>query len=162
MEEFGKFLDANLSISNEKLLEEIDEREVRADRALAVILQVLINPEALMVSFTQRIPVIQTLIGMSEPRARGIKSLLGSIERYLGHLHPKLIGACPALLQLAYQNDLFEDEEIVTWNGHISKRYVSKEEAQKVRKAAEPFVNWIQNADSDGGESSEEEEEKEE
>ena len=162
LEEFGKFLDANLSISNEKLLEEIDEREVRADRALAVILQVLINPEALMVSFTQRIPVIQTLIGMSEPRARGIKSLLGSIERYLGHLHPKLIGACPALLQLAYQNDLFEDEEIVTWNGHISKRYVSKEEAQKVRKAAEPFVNWIQNADSDGGESSEEEEEKEE
>ena len=149
LEEFGTFLDANLSISNADLLKEIDDREIRADRALAAVIQILIRPDSLMASFTQRLPVIQTLVSMSEPRARGVKALLGSIERLLAHLHPKLITACPALLQLAYQHDLFDDDEIIAWNGHISKRYVSKEEAEKVRKAAEPFVNWIQNADSD-------------
>lgn len=157
LEEFGAFLDTNLSISNADLLKEIEDRELRADRALAAVIQILIRPESLMSTFTQRIPVIQTLIGMSEPRARGIKALLGSIERYLSHLHPKLISACPALLQLAYQNDLFEDDEIIAWNEHISKRYVSKEEAMSVRKAAEPFVNWIQNADESEDEESDEE-----
>lgn len=158
LEDFGTFLDANLSISNADLLKEIEEREIRADRALAAVLQVLVRPDNLMASFTQRIPVFQTLLGMSEPRSRGIKALLGSIERFLAHLHPKLLSACPALLQLAYQNDLFDDEEIVAWNEHISKRYVSKDEAQKVRKAAEPFVNWIQNAESDSDESESDEE----
>lgn len=158
LEEFGTFLDANLSISNADLLKEIEDREIRADRALAAVIQILIKPDALMASFTQRLPVIQTLVGISEPRARGIKALLGSIERLLAHLHPKLITACPALLQLAYQNDLFDDEEIVAWNGHISKRYVSREEAENVRKASEPFVNWIKNAESDEDDDEEEEE----
>lgn len=149
LEVFGTFLDTNLSISNESLLKEIEERELRADRALAAVLQILLRPEALMASFNQRLPVIQTLLNLSEPRARGIKAFLGSIERLFAHLHPKLISGCPALLQLAYQNDLLEDEDIIAWFNHISKRYVSKEEAQMIRKAAEPFVNWIQSADSD-------------
>ena len=161
LESFGSFLDANLTISNEDLLKEIEEKELRADRALAAVLQILIRPEALMATFTQRLPVIQTLLNLSEPRARGIKSLLGSIERLLSHLHPKLISACPSLLQLAYQNDLFEDEEIIAWYGHISKRYVSKGEAQMVRRAAEPFVNWIQSAESDDDEDEDEESDEE-
>lgn len=155
LDEFGTFLDANLSISNADLLKEIEDRELRPDRALAAVIQVLVSPDALMASFSARVPVFQTLLGLSEPRARGIKALLGSIERLLGHLYPKLISACPALLQLAYQHDLFEDEEIIAWNGRISKRYVSNEEAKAVRKAAEPFVNWIQNAESDEDEDDE-------
>lgn len=149
LDDFGTFLDGNLQISNDDLLKAVEERELRADRALAAVLQILLRPDNLMASFTARIPVIQTLLAMSEPRARGIKALLGSIERFLAHLHPQLLPACPALLQLAYQNDLFEDEDIIAWNGHISRRYVSKEEALKVRKVAEPFVNWIQSAESD-------------
>lgn len=159
LEEFGTFLDANLSIPNAELLKEIEDRELRPDRALAAVIQILIRPDSLMASFTQRLSVIQTLVSMSEPRARGIKALLGSIERLLSHLHPKLITACPALLQLAYQNDLFDDDEIIAWNGHISKRYVSKEEAENVRKAAEPFVNWIQNAESDEDDDEDDEDE---
>lgn len=161
LEEFGTFLDANLSISSADLLKEVEDREIRADRALAAVIQILIRPDALMATFTQRIPAIQTLVSMSEPRARGIKALLGSIERLLAHIHPALISACPALLQLAYQNDLFEDDEIIAWNAHISKRYVSQEEALKVRKAAEPFVNWIQNAESDDEDDESEEDDSE-
>ena len=159
LDEFGTFLDANLSISNADLLKEIEDRELRPDRALAAVIQVLVRPDALMASFSTRIPVFQTLLGLSEPRARGIKALLGSIERLLGHLHPKLLSACPALLQLAYQHDLFEDDEIIAWNGRISKRYVSSDEAKAVRKAAEPFVNWVQNAESDDDDEEEESDE---
>jgi translation initiation factor 5 len=161
LEEFGTFLEQKSSespISNDDLLREIGERELRPDRALVVVLQVLVRPDALMASFSQRIPVMQTLIGLSEPREKGIKALLGSIERFLGHLHPTLISSCPAVLQLAYQNDLFEDDEIIAWNAHISKRYVNKAEAISVRKAAEPFVNWVQNAVSDDDDESNDEE----
>lgn len=161
LETFGTFLDSNLTISNEDLLKEIEEREIRAYRALAAVIQVLVRPEALMSTFSQRIPVIQTLLALSEPRARGIKALLGSIERLLSHLYPKLISACPGILQLAYQHDLFEDSEIIAWYGHISKRYVSEEEARMVRKSAEPFVNWIQNAESDEDDDEDDDDEEE-
>lgn len=162
LDDFGTFLDENAQITNADLLKAVEDRELRADRALVAVLQILVKPDNLMASFTLRIPVIQTLLGMSEPRDRGIKALLGSIERLLAHLHPQLISACPALLQLAYQHDLFEDEDIIAWNSHISKRYVSKEEAQKVRKAAEPFVNWIQSAEESEDDDSESEESDEE
>lgn len=161
LEDFGCLLEKNPQISNEEILKEVEEREVRPDRALAAVVQVLLLPDSLMACFTHRLPVIQTLLAMSEPAARGVKALLGSFERLLAHLHPQLLAACPALLQLAYQNDLFDDDQIVAWYQHISKRYVSTEQAKSVRKAAEPFVNWIQNAESDNDEDSEEDESEE-
>jgi len=77
------------------------------------------------------------------------KSLLGGIERFVGVSHPDLIPAIPKILMLFYQVDALEEEVITQWGTHVSKKYVDKETSKKVRKASEPFLKWLEEADSD-------------
>ncbi len=143
------------SLSNDAVLAEIGERDLRDDRALAVLLQTLCKPEGLMATLQSRLPLLQKLCH----GPRGIKALLGSFERTVGVHHPSLLSAFPGLLQFVYNADLVDEEDVLAWNSKISGRYVDEVTAKKVRKAAEPFVNWLQNADSEGEDSEEESDE---
>jgi len=78
------------------------------------------------------------------------KSLLGGIERLVGVLQPNLISAVPKILMAFYQTDILEEEVIKQWGTHVSKKYVDKDTSKKVRKASEPFLKWLDEAeDSD-------------
>jgi len=77
------------------------------------------------------------------------KSLLGGLEWVVGIDHPKLIPLVPKILMAFYQNDILEEEVIKQWGTHVSKKYVDKDTSKKVRKASEPFLNWLEEADSD-------------
>lgn len=39
-----------------------------------------------------------------------------------------------------YQKDVLEEDVIVQWGTHVSKKYVAKDISKKVRKAAEPML----------------------
>lgn len=81
------------------------------------------------------------------------KSLLGGIERLIGINHSDLIPAIPKILMEFYQTDILEEEVIKQWGTHVSKKYVDKETSKKVRKASEPFLKWLEEAeDSDSDE----------
>ena len=83
------------------------------------------------------------------------KSLLGGVERLAGQTYPTLVpNGVPKLLIGLYQIDALEEETVKAWSTHVSKKYVDKETSKRVRKAAAPFVTWLEEA-----ESSEEEEE---
>jgi len=77
------------------------------------------------------------------------KSLLGGIERFVGLTHPDLLPAVPKILMALYQKDLLDEEVVTQWGTHVSKKYVDKEISKKVRKASEPFLKWLQEADDD-------------
>lgn len=78
------------------------------------------------------------------------KSLLGGIERFVGIVHPDLVPAVPKILMAFYQVDVLEEETIKQWGTHVSKKYVDRETSKKVRKASEPFLKWLEEAeDSD-------------
>ncbi|KAG5647355.1 hypothetical protein DXG03_000423 [Asterophora parasitica] len=77
------------------------------------------------------------------------KSLLGGIERLVGLAHPDLIPAVPKILMGLYQIDVLDEEVVTTWGTHVSKKYVDKETSKKVRKASEPFLKWLEEADDD-------------
>ncbi|EMD41353.1 hypothetical protein CERSUDRAFT_109956 [Gelatoporia subvermispora B] len=78
------------------------------------------------------------------------KSLLGGIERLVGIEHPSLIPAIPKILMEFYQVDIIEEEVVKQWGTHVSKKYVDRETSKKVRKASEPFLKWLDEAeDSD-------------
>lgn len=83
------------------------------------------------------------------------KSLLGGLERLAGVQYPSLLpnGVPKALMEL-YQLDVLDEEVVTTWASHVSKKYVDKDTSKKVRKAAGPFITWLEEADDD--ESSEE------
>jgi translation initiation factor 5 len=84
------------------------------------------------------------------------KALLGGIERFVGKDHPdKLIPQVPAILMGFYQ-DVITEEVVKAWGGKASKKYVDLSTSKKVRKAAEKFLEWLENAQSDDEESDEE------
>jgi len=77
------------------------------------------------------------------------KSLLGGIERFVGLSHPDLLLTIPKILMVLYQKDLLDEEVVTQWGTHVSRKYVDKETSKKVRKASEPFLKWLQEADDD-------------
>lgn len=84
------------------------------------------------------------------------KAFLGGIERFVGKDHPKLVPQIPKILLGFYQADLLSEDILKNWGSKASKKYVDISTSKKVRKAAEPFLEWLNNAESDD-ESSEEE-----
>lgn len=86
------------------------------------------------------------------------KALLGGTERLIGQLgteHPGLYDQVVKILQLYYHHDLVSEEVCMAWGSKASKKYTDISISKKVRKAAAPFLTWLQEADEE--ESSEEE-----
>ncbi len=77
------------------------------------------------------------------------KALLGGTERFVGKEHPSLIPQVPAILLAYYQADLISEEVIKNWGSKASKKYVDLSTSKKVRKSAEKFLEWLENAESD-------------
>jgi translation initiation factor 5 len=84
------------------------------------------------------------------------KAFLGGTERFVGVEKPALISQVPAILAKYYEHDLLSEDAIKKWGSKASKRYVDLATSKKVRKSAEPFMEWLENAESDEEESDEE------
>jgi len=78
-----------------------------------------------------------------------MKALLGGTERFVGHDHPELIPQVPAILLTYYQEDLLSEEVAKAWGQKASKKYVDIGTSRKVRQAAEKFLQWLDEAESD-------------
>lgn len=87
------------------------------------------------------------------------KSLLGGIERMIGTQHNDLIKSVPKILMTLYDNDLVSEDVIRDWGTHVSKKYVDKETSRNIRKAARPFLKWLDEADEDSDEDDESDDE---
>jgi translation initiation factor 5 len=94
--------------------------------------------------------MLKQLIGDSE---RHQKALLGGTERFIGlrsKEHPDLFNQIVKILQLYYHHELLTDEDIIKkWGTKASKKYVDLATSKKVRKAAEPFLNWLDEAEEE-------------
>ncbi|KAL4867416.1 hypothetical protein BDV12DRAFT_171386 [Aspergillus spectabilis] len=121
-------------------------------KTLAVLAQTIFDGK-ISKQIEDRAPLLKKMI-TSE---RHEKAFLGGTERFLGKDHPQLISQVPAVLLGYYQNDLISEETLKAWCSKASKKYVDLQTSKKVRKAAEPFVQWLETAESD--EESEEDDE---
>lgn len=84
---------------------------------------------------------------------------MGGTERLIGTLgkeHPEMFDKIVKILQLYYHYDLISEEVVTKWGTKASKKYVDLATSKKVRKAAEPFLKWLAEAEEE--ESSEEDE----
>ncbi|CDK27550.1 unnamed protein product [Kuraishia capsulata CBS 1993] len=77
------------------------------------------------------------------------KALLGGFERLLGLTYPELIPKVPKILMELYDRDILSEDVIVDWGTKVSKKYVPKDISKKVRKAAKPFLKWLEEAESE-------------
>jgi len=78
------------------------------------------------------------------------KNLLGGLERFVGLTHTDLLPHVPKILLAFYEGDVLSEEAILKWgNKKASTRFVDKETSKKVRKAAAPFVKWLEEAEEE-------------
>lgn len=83
------------------------------------------------------------------------KAFLGGTERFIGNEHPDLIAQVPKILLAFYQEDVLTEPTLQTWK-KASKKYVDINVSKTVRKAALPFLTWLETAESDDSGSDEE------
>lgn len=115
-------------------------------KTLTVLAQTIFSPDDMVKQIPKRAPMLQKMV-TSE---RHQKALLGGTERFVGKDHPdKLIPQFPAILMAYYQSDLITEEVIKPWGSKASKKYVDIATSRKVRKAAEKFLEWLENAESE-------------
>ena len=56
------------------------------------------------------------------------------------------------ILKFIYDADLIEEEVFLVWGEKVSKKYVEKAVSKEIRSKAEPFLNWLRDAESEESE----------
>ncbi|KAJ5737154.1 Translation initiation factor IF2/IF5 zinc-binding [Penicillium malachiteum] len=113
-------------------------------KTVAVLAQSIFDAK-IVKQIEDRAPLLKKMI-TSE---RHEKAFLGGTERFVGQDHPALITQVPAILLGYYQNDLVSEETLKAWGAKASKKYVDISTSKKVRKSAQPFLEWLENAESE-------------
>jgi len=114
-------------------------------KAVQVLAQTLFTAEVVA-----EVPKYAPLFAKMVTSEKHQKSLLGGIERFVGVVHPDLVPSVPKILMAFYQTDILDEEVVTQWGTHVSKKYVDKDTSKRVRKASEPFLKWLEEAeDSD-------------
>jgi translation initiation factor 5 len=124
-------------------------------KTLTVLAQTIFD-ENIVKQIPARAGMLKTMIGDSE---KHMKAFLGGTERFVGNDHPELIPQVPAILMLYYQHDLLSEEVAKGWGQKASKKYVDIATSRKVRQAAEKFLQWLDEAESDEDDDDESDEE---
>lgn len=117
-------------------------------KTLTVLAQVIFDD-----NIVAQIPKRASMLKKMITSERHQKAFLGGTEGFVGK-HPKLIAAVPKILLAYYQEDLVSEDVLKTWN-KASKKYVDINTSKKVRQAAKPFLEWLENAESDEDDSEE-------
>ncbi|KAF2734767.1 hypothetical protein EJ04DRAFT_563910 [Polyplosphaeria fusca] len=119
-------------------------------RALTVLAQTLFD-ERIVKQVEPRAAMLKKMI-TSE---RHEKAFLGGTERFVGNEKPELIPQVSAILLKYYENDLVSEEVLKGWGSRASKKYVDIKISKSVRKSAEKFLTWLEEAESDDSEDEE-------
>ncbi|MCJ1362512.1 hypothetical protein MMC16_001615 [Acarospora aff. strigata] len=113
-------------------------------KTLTVLAQTIFDDD-----IVKQIPKRGAMLKKMVTSDRHEKALLGGTERFVGKEHPNLIPQVPAILLAYYQEDLLSEDVIKNWGSKASKKYVDLSTSKKVRKSAEKFLEWLENAESD-------------
>ncbi|RHZ61514.1 translation initiation factor eIF5 [Aspergillus thermomutatus] len=121
-------------------------------KTVAVLAQTIFDEK-----IVKQIPTRAAFLKKMITSERHEKAFLGGTERFVGKDRPELISLLPAVLLGYYQHDLVSEDVLKAWGSKASKKYVDLSTSKKVRKAAEPFLDWLENAESDDEESEDDE-----
>lgn len=113
-------------------------------RTLTVIPQTLFT-EKIVKQIEGRAPMLKKMITSEKHE----KAFLGGTERFVGNDKPELIPQISAILLKYYENDLISEDVLKVWCAKASKKYVDLKVSKSVRKSAEKFKEWLDNAESD-------------
>lgn len=151
--QLGLWLEENRSASDADIIAKIKELDiVGKHKALVPIGAKLFTDKGVVTEIPDRAALLQALVTGEKHQ----KSLLGGIERLVGLSADvdDLIaqGAVSKILMALYQDDVLDEDVAKQWGTHVSKKFVPKDVSKKVRKNADAFLKWLDEADESDSE----------
>ena len=151
LEEYGEWIineageDKSNLPSDVELYKKAVELDVLSDPKIACVLAQCIFTEDIVNEISEHSAFFTKVFVNADYE----KIFLGGIERFLGLEHKELIPTLPKILVQIYNEDVVSEEEIMRFGTKSSKKFVPKDVSKKVRRAAKPFITWLENAESD-------------
>ncbi|TID15332.1 putative eukaryotic translation initiation factor 5 [Venturia nashicola] len=121
-------------------------------RTLTVLAQTLFT-EKIVKEIEPRAAILKKMITSEKHE----KAFLGGLERFIAS-KPELIKLTSAILVVAYQEDLFQEETVQIWCAKASKKYVDLATSKKIRLSTKQFTEWLAQESEESEEESSEEE----
>ncbi|XP_052748619.1 eukaryotic translation initiation factor 5 [Galleria mellonella] len=126
------------------ILHEAERLEVKS-KAPLVIFEVLVRANSLAADVKKHRAL---LLRFTRADNRAQRAALHALTALCAH-HPALLPKVPAILKLLYDADIVEEKALLEWASKPSRKYASKELVAEVRKRAQPFLDWLQDAEED-------------
>jgi len=139
-------LPINTGAGAKEVLAEADRLEVR-DKAPIVLCELLFN--AMMIKEKQIEKYANLLLRFTHENQKAQKYLIGGVEKTIKVHEATLMNKVPHIFKIFYEEDILEEEVLFEWAKKISKKYVSKETAQKIHDKAAPFIKWLKEAEEE-------------
>jgi len=97
----------------------------------------------------------ETLAALA-PSAIQQRHLIAAVEWFCGSRTPSLLRYFPVMLKHAYDLDLIDEEPIIEWSRapirndfSAEASMISEDTLEELKKSAEPFITWLEEAESD-------------
>ncbi|XP_071551738.1 eukaryotic translation initiation factor 5-like [Panulirus ornatus] len=133
-----------LSISR-RLYNEADRLHIK-NEAVLILAKLLLGRTAMKDLTAYR---VHFLVFTYEPPCQWY--FLGALEILIQKYTQHLLTKVPSILQKVYLIDLVDEEVFLEWADKESDEFVSKDMAGRIRKEAEPFLQWLREAEEDDG-----------
>lgn len=142
--DYGRWLAEHRDATDAEIFQEAERLQIATKYKTVQALAQSLFTESIVTEIKTRKAVLRKLVGDSEKHQ---KALLGGIEYHIG-THLDLIPLVPKVLMQLYQDDIIDDEDLLKhWAGHASSKFVEKSISKQVRRAAKPFVVWLEQED---------------
>lgn len=147
--QLGAWLAENRSASDADIVSKIKELDIAGKHKALIEIGEHLFTDNVAAEVETRAALLQALVTSEKHQ----KSFLGGFERLLANspnsddLLAK--GTTSKALMALYQEDILDEEVLQNWGTHVSKKYVDKEKSKKVRKSADAFLKWLEEADDD-------------
>ncbi|KAJ1643349.1 eukaryotic translation initiation factor 5 [Coemansia asiatica] len=146
-DELGDFISANKSASDRAIFDKASELDLeKKHRALVVVVMCLFDNPATIVGDIAKRDKLLMAFGDSDKHQRAV---IGGFERVIEADMDKLLAKTPIIFKALFDEEIVDEDAFVEWGKKPSKKYVDKDVAKQIHKAAQPFLRWLEEADEE-------------
>ncbi|CAG9788429.1 unnamed protein product, partial [Diatraea saccharalis] len=126
------------------ILHEAERLEVKS-KAPLVMFEVLVRAQCIAADVRRHRAL---LLRATRGDARAQRAALHALAAMCEH-DARVLPKVPAILKLLYDLDIVEEKAILEWAAKPSRKYASRETTADVLRRAQPFIDWLNDADEE-------------
>ncbi|KAJ2035384.1 eukaryotic translation initiation factor 5 [Coemansia sp. RSA 922] len=144
-DQLGDYIRATPEATDREIFAKATELNLgKKHRAVIVVILCLFEESTTVVKDIAKHDKLLASFGDSDKHQRAV---IGGFERLIETRQDALLAKTPAIFKALFDEEIVEEEAFLEWGKKPSKKYVDKELAKKIHKAAEPFIQWLAEAE---------------